>query len=117
MTDQTESTRSQKVSRLIQKELGIYLQRETINLAKGKMLSVTHVRVTPDFGLARVHISVFPSDGAKEALANIKLHYKNIRHFLGNQIKNQLRSVPELEFFVDDCLDYVEKIDELLKNK
>lgn len=115
MTEQNESTRSQKVSRLIQKELSTYFQRETINLAKGKMVSVTHVRMTPDFGLARVHLSVFPSQGSKEVLENVKAQVKTIRHFLGSQIKNQLRSVPELEFFIDDSLDYVEKIEELLK--
>lgn len=115
MTEHKESTRSLKVTRLIQKELSTYFQRESPNISRGKMISVTHVRITPDFGLARVHLSIFPSAGAKETLINIKAISPNIRYFLGGQIKHQLRSVPELEFFIDDSLDYVEKIDELLK--
>lgn len=115
MTHQGESTRQQKVSRLILKELGTYFQREAINLCPGKMISVTHVRITPDLGLARIYLSIFPATENKTSLQSVKIHVKTIRHYLGEKIKNQLRIVPELEFFIDDSLDYYEKIDQLLK--
>ena len=111
-----ESTRLQKVSRLLQKELGTYFQRESLNICGGKMVTVTTVRVTPDLGIARVYLSVFPSANPEVTLEMIKTHTKSIRYNLGKIIHNQMRVVPELNFFIDDSLDYVEKIDELLKN-
>jgi len=110
-----ESTRLQKVSRLLQKELGTYFQRESLNICGGKMVTVTTVRVTPDLGLAKVYLSIFPSVKPEETLEMIKTHTRSIRYDLGKNIHNQMRVVPELDFYIDDSLDYVEKIDELLK--
>jgi len=110
-----ESTRQQKVNRLIQKEIGNLLQRESHQLCNGKMVTVTSVRMTPDLGLARVNISIFPSNANKETLEVIKSQSKHIRNELGRSVRNQLRIVPELDFFIDDSLDYIEKIDLLLK--
>ncbi len=110
-----ESTRQQKVGRLIQKELAVFFQREQNNICPGTMVTVTIVRITPDFSIARVYLSIFPSQRAKEALNTITLHNKAIRYYLGTQVRNQLRIIPELEFYIDDSLDYFEKIDNLLK--
>ena len=110
-----ESTRLQKVSRLLQKELGIYFQRESHAICGGQMVSVTSVRVSPDLGVAKVYISIFPSDKSKETLLLIKSHVKAIRYHLGQEVHKQLRVVPELDFFIDDSLDYIEKIENLLK--
>ncbi|MGC8802485.1 MAG: 30S ribosome-binding factor RbfA [Bacteroidales bacterium] len=111
-----ESTRQLKVGRLIQRELALYFQREQSTICLGSMVTVTVVRVTPDLSIARVYLSIFPSQRAKETLDSINLHNKAIRYYLGTQVRNQLRIVPELEFFIDDSLDYFEKIDKLLKN-
>ena len=100
---------------MIQKELSELLRRDTQVLAKGRILSLTIVRVTRDISLAKCYLSIFPSAGADEVLANIKLHKSKLRGELGNIVRFQLRHVPELEFYVDDSLDYIEKIDNLLK--
>ena len=109
------STRQNKIGRLIQKELSEFFRREAGTLAKGKMVSVTAVRVTRDMSLARCYLSIFPSEGAAAVLAEIKLHKGHLRGELGQAVRFQLRHVPELEFFIDDSLDYIEKIDNLLK--
>jgi ribosome-binding factor A len=108
------STRQNKIGRLIQKELGELLRRDTHILAKGRILSLTIVRVTRDVSLAKCYLSIFPSTGAEEVLADIKQHKGKLRGELGNIVRFQLRHVPELEFFLDDSLDYIEKIDKLL---
>lgn len=109
------TTRQNKISRLIQKELSELLRRDTPLLAKGKIISVTKVRVTKDISLARCYLSIFPSEGAPEVLLEIKQHKGKYRGEIGNIVRHQLRIVPELEFFIDDSLDYIEKIDKLLK--
>ena len=110
-----ESTRQKKVARLVQKELGNYFQRESSILTPGRILTVTVVRVSPDLSLAKVYLSIFPSDNIIEILQTILDNRKNIRHELGKRIRHQLRIVPELAFFIDDTLDYVDNIEDLLK--
>jgi len=110
-----ESTRQKKVARLVQKELGQYFQRESIFLSPGKIITVTVVRMSPDLSLARIYLSVFPSDNTDEILNTISNKSKVIRHDLGKNIRHQLRAVPELAFFLDDTLDYVDNIEDLLK--
>jgi ribosome-binding factor A len=109
------STRQNKIGRLIQKELSEFFRREALTLAKGKIVSVTAVRITKDMSLARCYLSIFPSGGSAEILAEIKLKKGHLRGELGQAVRFQLRHVPELEFFIDDSLDYIEKIDNLLK--
>lgn len=99
----------------MQKDLGEILQRLDQNILKGKMISVTVVRVSPDLSLAKVYLSIFPSEGAQTFVDELRLHVKHIRNLLGQRVRNQLRIVPELAFFIDDSLDYVNRIDELLK--
>ena len=81
----------------------------------GVMVSVTKVRVSPDLSICTAYLSVFPSEKGEEILKNIKANEKTIRFDLGRKVRNQLRIIPELRFFLDDSLDYLERIDELLK--
>lgn len=109
-----ETTRQNKISRLIQKELSeiFLLQTKSMN---GVLVSVSAVRISPDMSIARVYLSVFPSERSQEIVKNINDNMKSIRYELGTLVRHQLRIIPELKFFVDDSLDYAERIDELLK--
>ena len=109
-----ETTRQNKISRLIQKELSeiFLLQTKSMN---GVLVSVSAVRISPDMSIARVYLSVFPSERSQEIVKNINDNMKSIRYELGTRVRHQLRIIPELKFFVDDSLDYAEHIDELLK--
>ena len=109
-----ETTRQNKISRLIQKELSeiFLLQTKSMN---GVLVSVSAVRISPDMSIARVYLSVFPSEGSQEIVKNINDNMKSIRYELGTRVRHQLRIIPELKFFVDDSLDYAERIDELLR--
>ncbi|MDD3567352.1 MAG: 30S ribosome-binding factor RbfA [Bacteroidales bacterium] len=109
-----ESTRLSKVSRQIQKDLGEIFQRQAQSFM-GKMVTVTAVRVSPDLSLAKVYVSIFPTERKEETLELIKQQTKAIRYDLGQRIRNQMRIVPELAFYIDDSLDYIENIDRLLK--
>ncbi|MDR2039083.1 MAG: 30S ribosome-binding factor RbfA [Bacteroidales bacterium] len=111
-----ETTRQQKVARQIQKDLSEIIQHLTKEATQGKMITVTVVRMSPDLSLAKVYLSVFPSDGSDKFLDNFQLYVKHIRHELGKKVRHQLRIVPELAFFIDDSLDYAAHIDELLKD-
>lgn len=109
-----ETTRQNKISRLIQKELSeiFLLQTKSMN---GVLVSVSAVRISPDMSIARFYLSVFPSERSQEIVKNINDNMKSIRYELGTRVRHQLRIIPELKFFVDDSLDYAERIDELLK--
>ena len=109
-----ETTRQNKISRLIEKELSeiFLLQTKSMN---GVLVSVSAVRISPDMSIARVYLSVFPSERSQEIVKNINDNMKSIRYELGTRVRHQLRIIPELKFFVDDSLDYAERIDELLK--
>ena len=111
-----ESTRQNKVARQIQKDLAEILQQLGKPVLEGRMVTVTVVRMSPDLSLAKVYLSIFPSENKNEFLERIKQSVKSIRNLLGQRVKNQLRIVPELAFFLDDSLDYLENIDKLLKN-
>ncbi len=84
-------------------------------MTHGVMVSVTRARVSPDLSICTAYLSIFPSEKSEEILANIKSNEKSIRYELGTKVRNQLRIIPELRFFLDDSLDYLEHIDELLK--
>ena len=109
-----ETTRQNKIARLIQKELSEIFLLQTKSMP-GVLVSVSIVRISPDMSYARVYLSVFPSERSEEIVKNINANMKPIRFELGNRVRHQLRIIPELKFFVDDSLDYAEKIDELLK--
>ncbi len=109
-----ESTRQKKVSRLLQKELGQIIQQRSLELG-GKMITVTTVRISPDLSVAKIYLSIFPAKETDKTLLAVKEIIPQIRHELGNKVRHQLRIVPELAFFIDDSLDYIEKIENLLK--
>lgn len=108
-----DTTRQQKINRLIQKELGEILRKQTQQM-NGVLISVSVVRVSPDLGMAKIYLSIFPSERGKELLANIKTNVKTLRFDLGQKVGKQLRIIPELAFYLDDSLDYLENIDKLL---
>lgn len=111
-----DSIRQNKVSRLIQKELAEIFQHESRELFRGKMISVTVVRVSKDLSVAKIYLSIFPSEGNDEIMKLIKQASPQIRGLLGNKVGKQLRIIPELAFFVDDSLDYIDNIDNILKH-
>lgn len=109
-----ETTRQNKIARLIQKELSEIFLLQTKSM-HGVLVSVSIVRISPDMSYARVYLSIFPSERGEEIVKNINDNMKSIRFELGNRVRHQLRIIPELKFFVDDSLDYAAHIDELLK--
>jgi ribosome-binding factor A len=108
-----ESTRLQKIERQIQKDLGEIFLVQTRQMP-GTLISVTAVRTSPDLSLSKVYLSIFPSKKGEEILGNINLKKKSVRYELGLRIGKQMRRIPELAFFIDDSLDYLDKIDHLL---
>jgi len=109
-----QETRQNKIARLLQKELSMIFQQQTRSM-HGVMVSVTRTKISPDLSICTAYLSVFPSEKGEEFLANINANAKSIRYELGTRVRNQLRIIPELRFFIDDSLDYIEHIDELLK--
>jgi ribosome-binding factor A len=110
-----ETTRQQKISRMLQKELGEIFLLYAREL-QGTLITVTSVRISPDLGIARTHLSIFPSDKATGVLARVQEDTRAIRYDLGKRVRHQLRIVPELFFHIDDSLDYLENIDNLLRS-
>ncbi len=108
-----ETTRQQKIARLIQKELSDIFQRQTQGL-HGVLVSVSAVRVSPDLSIAKGYLSIFPSERGQEILQNINGNARTLRFELGTRVRHQLRIIPELKFFLDDTLDYLDHIDALL---
>jgi len=109
-----KETRQNKVARLLQKELSLIFQEQT-RKTHGTMVSVTRVKISPDMSICTAYLSIFPSEKGEEILENIKASEKTIRYVLGQKVRYQLRIIPELRFFIDDSLDYIDRIDELLK--
>lgn len=109
-----ETTRQAKIARLLQKELSEIFRQQTAK-THGVIISVSAVRVTPDLSIARAYLSVFPSTNAQEIMNNINLSAKTIRYELTQKVRFQLRKTPELQFHLDDSLDYIENIDHLLE--
>ena len=109
-----QETRQNKIARLLQKELSVIFQEQTRSL-HGVMVSVTRVKVSPDLSICTAYLSIFPSEKAEELIQNITKNEKQIRYELGTRGRYQLRIIPELRFFIDDSLDYIERIDSLLK--
>ena len=111
-----QETRQNKIARLLQKELSlIFQQQQQTRATHGTMVSVTRTKISPDLSICTAYLSIFPSEKGGEILTNINANVKAIRYELGTKVRNQLRIVPELRFFIDDSLDYIDRIDELLK--
>lgn len=110
-----DSIRQNKVSRLIQRDLSEMFQHECKEYTTGAMLSITTVRVSPDLSYAKIYVSIFPSNFSETVMKSLEEKNKNIRFILGQKVGKQMRIIPELRFFIDDSLDYINKIDDLLK--
>lgn len=111
-----QETRQNRIARLLQKELSLIFQSQT-RMMHGVMVSVTRCRVSPDLSICTAYLSIFPSDKGTDMIRNINANERTIRYELGTRVRNQLRIIPELRFFIDDSLDYIERIDELLGKK
>ncbi len=109
-----DSTRQNKIARLIQKELSDIFLHQTKSM-RGVIVSVSEVRISPDLSIAKAYLSVFPSEKGEEIVQNINKNMKSIRYDLGTRLRYQLRIIPEIKFFVDETLDMLDHIDELLK--
>ncbi len=110
-----DTIRQNKVSRLIQRDLSALFQQECKEYIAGAMVSVTTVRVSPDLSYAKIYLSIFPSERAGMVMGNLEEKNRSVRFQLGKKVGKQMRIIPELRFFVDDSLDYIDKIDGLLK--
>jgi len=110
-----DTIRQNKVNSLLQRELAGIVQRESRSLLPGGMITVTGVRVSPDLGVAKVYVSLFPVKDKMAALGHVKERAHHLRGELGKRLGHQLRVVPELLFYLDDSLDRAEEIDRLLK--
>jgi ribosome-binding factor A len=108
-----ESKRQQKFAGVIQQDLAAIFQREGMGFLPNTLVTITKVRVTPDLALARVFLSFFNNTNTQLALQTVKQHANEIRYKLGARIKDQVRVVPQLEFFVDDTSEYVERMDKI----
>lgn len=109
-----ESTRQEKIARLLQKELGEIFLLYAREL-HGILITVTEVRVTSDLSLARVYLSIFPGNNHADVMTQIQSDTKAIRFDLGKRVRHQLRIVPDISFYLDESLDHLEQIDRLLK--
>jgi ribosome-binding factor A len=109
------SVRSEKVAALVKRELALLFQQQMNVLFKGIMITVTNVRMSPDMGVAKAYLSLFPPARKDEGMKIVADQTGLLRKMLGDRVAQQLRKVPELHFYVDDSLDYYEEIDRLLK--
>ena len=112
-----ETNRQRKIASVLQKDLVDVLQKAAQDGMQGVIISVSKVSVTPDLGVAKVYLSVFPSNKRDAIIEGVKSNAPLIRHELAQRTRNQLRKMPELIFFADDSLDYIEEIDKSLKGE
>ncbi len=112
-----ETTRQQKVSKQIQRDIAEIFQREAAPIVKGILITVTAVRVSPDLSYAKIYVSIFPFDRHQELMKSLKENIWMIRKALGTRIKSQLKVVPEIDFFLDDSLEYIEGIDRAINQE
>ena len=110
-----ETTRQQKVSKQIQKDISNIFIREAQPFLCGTMTSVTMVRVSPDLSFAKIYLSIFPFSKSATVMEALATNNKIIRKALGSKLKHQLKQIPEIAFYLDDSLEYIENIDNILK--
>lgn len=113
-----ETTRQKKISGILQNDLTSILQKLLKSVGKNSVISsITKVKVSPDLSIAKVYVSVFPINQSAVIFELIELNKSSIRNSLGMLIKNQVRRVPVLTFYLDDSLEYINKIENALKGK
>ena len=110
------TTRQNKVAKQIQKDIAEIIQLHSKELFSGKMLTVTSVRITPDLGVSRIYVSVFPSGNSDEVISKLNDHHSLFRNELGKKLRHQVKKIPEIIFYLDDSLDYIDNIENLLKD-
>jgi len=109
-----ETKRQRQVAELIKRTLGMVLQQEGSYIYGTKALvTVTNVKVSPDFSIAKAYLSVYNIDDKQTVILEVEEHYSRIRQMVGNRLRKQLRRIPELEFFLDDTLDEMYRLNEL----
>lgn len=113
--EQTETTRQLKVASQLQRDMAEIIRLKGMAYFDGALVSVSGVKISPDLSVAKVYVSVFPSAKADAAMQKLEADSKALRGELGTRVAKQLRIVPEISFYVDNSLDYVEHIEELLK--
>ncbi len=113
--DKPASTRQLKVARELQRYLAEIIRGKGMAFFEGSMVTVSEVRISPDLSIAKVFVSIFPSDKAERVLDILEENKRALRGELGHKVASQLRIVPEFDFFLDTTLDYAEHIEELLK--
>ncbi|MGP1446676.1 MAG: 30S ribosome-binding factor RbfA [Candidatus Limimorpha sp.] len=109
-----DSKRLDRVNKLMLKELSDIFQKEMRPSVPGLMITVTKVNVTSDLSYARVYLSIFGVSDKQKVVEEVGSNAKALRGMLGNRIRHQMRIIPELRFFEDDSLDYIENINNLL---
>ncbi|MBS9774984.1 MAG: 30S ribosome-binding factor RbfA [Tenacibaculum sp.] len=112
-----ETNRQRKIAGVLQQDLVDVLQRAAQDGMRGVIISVSKVMVTSDLGVAKVYLSIFPSEKREEIIKGVISNTSSIRYELARRTRNQLRRMPELLFFGDDSLDYIEEIDKSLKGE
>ena len=113
--DKPASTRQLKVARELQRDLSEIIRSKGMAAFEGSMVTVSEVRISPDLSIAKVFVSIFPSEKQADVMKIIEENKREIRGELGNKVASQLRIVPEIDFLLDTSLDYAEHIDELLR--
>lgn len=108
--------RQEKFSRQVQRDIGVLLQSKSHDWFNGQLITVSEVKATPDLGYVKIYLSLFMCKDKQLILENIEIHKKEIRHLLAMKIKNEVRKIPELEFFEDHSLEHVNKMDQILDN-
>ncbi len=109
-----ETTRQQKIARQIQRDVAEIFAKEAAPALRGALVTVTAVRVSPDLGYAKIYVSVFPFERSREVMDSLEASVRLVRGALGQRLRNQLKNMPEIQFFLDDSLEYVEQIDRAL---
>lgn len=118
MEDLRLTPRQNKFASLIQKEIAILLLKQIREEGLNKLLiSVTKVNITSDLSIARIYLSIYPSSQAKKVLESIQNNSFKVKHNLAIVLKNQIRKIPTINFFLDDSLDYIDDIEKALKSK
>ena len=107
--------RQEKFERLMQKDLGEIIQRKSHDWFGGAFITVSATSVSPDLGYLRVYLSLFNTDNKRELMERINAHNKEIRKLLAAKIRNEVRKVPELEFFEDESLEEINRLEELFQ--
>lgn len=112
-----DATRQKKIENQLGQDMAEIFQNYAKEKLRGVIIGVTKTKVTPDLSVARFYLSIFPTTNVKEVIEGIRENKSSLRNLLGVRVRHQLRKIPDLEFFVDDSLDYIEKIEKELRGE